>query len=294
MATSLNSMLGDFRGSVNGVCGSRNAAKAYIRARVKPTNPKSDAQKAARAAFRSAGKYFKTLSDTQRAQWQGFALDGYNPLKKSNSGQYTAAQVLTGIMASVNSSNVLFQTPVVTAFGTPGTLLTLSSNLMSIDVNAPIFSIAPVVQDTVAGPASFNCLGAWLETSGTLTLDFAFEGLASSGLGQGLLLDSNNLRFGFGCYISNSVNYANQRPKSIMQSNLGFTGIIDLTAPGLLAEHGIRVTMDVSSQLLRYKSHPLANQWFKITPILIGENGTQTKLNTVNMQFGVVAPTIPT
>ena len=95
MATSLNSMLGDFRGSVNGVCGSRNTAKAYIRARVKPTNPKSDAQKAARAAFRSAGKYFKTLSDTQRAQWQGFALDGYNPLKKSNTGQYTAAQVLT-------------------------------------------------------------------------------------------------------------------------------------------------------------------------------------------------------
>jgi len=62
----------------------------------------------------------------------------------------------------------------------------------------------------------------------------------------------------------------------------------------LLAEHGIRVTMDVGAQLLRYKSHPLANQWFKCTPILIGENGTQTKLNTVDMQFDAAPPTIPT
>jgi hypothetical protein len=293
MGTSKNSMLGDFRGSINGVTGSRNASGAFFRARVKPTNPKSLAQKAARAAFRGAGKVYGGLTDEQRAQWQTFNLSAFNPLKKANNGNYTASQVVTAIMASVASSNALFATPTIESFGSPGTMLSHFDGLMSIDNNAPIFSIAPNLADTASGPANFNCLGAWLESSGTLTMDFAFEGLASSGLGQGEMIDSQGLAFGFGAYISSSVKYANQRPKTAMQSNLGFTGIITMGTPDLSTKHGIRVSMDVSAQLARYKSYPVVDSYFKLTPILIGENGTQTKLNTVDMKFGTAPPTLP-
>jgi hypothetical protein len=294
MATSLNSILGDFRGSVNGVTGSRNSSKAFIRGRVKPTNPKSVAQRAARAAFRAAGKIFKTLTDEQRAQWGTFAKDGYNPLKKANKGNYTAAQVVTAIASSVASSNALFSVPTIEAFGAPGTMLSIGCSLMSVNVDAPQFSIAPSIQDTVLGPANMNVLGAYLESNGDCTIDIQFEGLAGTGLGQDKFLDPNGLKFGFGCYISTGTNYANQRPSTMLQSNLGFTGVVTTLTSTLTGKHGIRIVFNCSNQLARYKTFPVLNTWFLATPILVGENGTQTKLNTVPMQFGTAAPTLPT
>lgn len=89
----------DARGSAGGVTASRNKSGAYFRARVKPVNPKSTRQEAARTyvAF-FAQRWHEDLTVVQRGLWETYAaavtmknglgetihLSGYNQYMRTN------------------------------------------------------------------------------------------------------------------------------------------------------------------------------------------------------------------
>jgi len=95
----------DARGSIAGTTFSRNKSGAYVRARVKPVNPKSVRQEAARTILSYLAEYWhKTLSPTVRGHWETYAaavpmlnklgetihLSGYNHFMRSNSVRMTS------------------------------------------------------------------------------------------------------------------------------------------------------------------------------------------------------------
>ena len=65
----LSTILSEARGSINGATFSRNSSGAYIRARVKPVNPNTTAQSAARAQFATLSSAYKSLSAADRLTW---------------------------------------------------------------------------------------------------------------------------------------------------------------------------------------------------------------------------------
>jgi hypothetical protein len=67
-------ILGEIRGKLGGVVGSRNKGGPYLRAHAAPTNPNSARQQSTRNQLATASSYWSsTLTDAQRAQWDEWA-----------------------------------------------------------------------------------------------------------------------------------------------------------------------------------------------------------------------------
>ncbi len=59
----------DMRGKINGNVYSKNKGGAYVRVRVKPSNPQSSAQSAVRAGFTSLSQAWRSLTASARQSW---------------------------------------------------------------------------------------------------------------------------------------------------------------------------------------------------------------------------------
>lgn len=68
----ISPLISDARGSLGGTTFARNRAGVYTRARVAPTQPRTDSQQANRAGFATLAQQWKTLSTSQ--------IDGWNLL----------------------------------------------------------------------------------------------------------------------------------------------------------------------------------------------------------------------
>lgn len=68
-------MMTDARGKLGGQVFSKNAAGAYIRTKVTPSNPQSARQSAVRSLFGSISQQWSALTDAQRAAWNGAVED---------------------------------------------------------------------------------------------------------------------------------------------------------------------------------------------------------------------------
>lgn len=112
----------DMRGKINGNVYSKNKGGAYVRVRVKPSNPRSADQSAVRAFFTTNSQAWRGLSDNERASWMQGAI---NFARKNRVGD---SHVLSG--------NALYQS--------------LNKNLADVG-RAPISVCpAPDVVDTVS------------------------------------------------------------------------------------------------------------------------------------------------
>jgi hypothetical protein len=70
----MSALAQDIRGSQGGLTFSRNRGGAYVRARVAPINPNTNAQRAQRTIFgQNAKAWSGSLSDDQRGAWTAFA-----------------------------------------------------------------------------------------------------------------------------------------------------------------------------------------------------------------------------
>lgn len=283
----------NYSGSVDGITGSRNASGAYFKKKVKATNPKSLAQIAARAAFRSAGKVFSTLTEAVRAQWESFRKTVYNPFNGKNRQQYTAAQACTAIMASIYNFNRLIITPTIQGFGEATAITGLTVADVPSSGDAPLFSVSPNIKDTTNTSADYEIVGIYAEDWSKVIADLRFKGLSGAGLGQGDLVDSQDLPYGFQLFISSPVSNKGITPKSEMANAIGSTGIVTFATDDLETFVGFRLKLDCTAAIARMKEQPIDDQWFKITITITDAKGTQSKIGTSYAQLGVAAPTIP-
>lgn len=75
----ITNYLGELSGKLGGLVYARNKAGAYVRSYATPTNPRSGAQLALRAAFTSAVTSWHALGDTIKAQWNQYAITNFKP-----------------------------------------------------------------------------------------------------------------------------------------------------------------------------------------------------------------------
>jgi hypothetical protein len=122
----------DMRGKINGNVYSKNKGGAYVRVRVKPSNPRSTDQSAVRAFFTTNSQAWRGLTDNERASWMQGAI---NFARKNRVGD---SHVLSG--------NALYQS--------------LNKNLADVGI-APITTCpAPDVVDTVSVSTAVAATGA--------------------------------------------------------------------------------------------------------------------------------------
>lgn len=122
----LGGIVAQASGSLDGVVFSHNRNGRYVRARVKPTNPKSVKQQSVRSNLASLSQTWRTLTTAQRNQWTAL---GAQMTQTNSIGEATT---LTGLQAfvSVNQLKLTAGQAVVTTAPvldsaptfTPGTL----------------------------------------------------------------------------------------------------------------------------------------------------------------------------
>lgn len=69
---------GDQRGTVGGVVYSKNKYGSYVKQKVSPVQPNTDAQKAIKGIFSTISRSWNGLTDTQKQAWNDFAA--HNPI----------------------------------------------------------------------------------------------------------------------------------------------------------------------------------------------------------------------
>jgi hypothetical protein len=96
------SVVNDARNKTGGIVYSKNKYGSFIRRKVSPAQPRTDAQTAIRAGLTTTSKDWSgVLNDTERAAWAAFALS--NPVHD----QFGAAVILTGAQTYVRLNNAI-------------------------------------------------------------------------------------------------------------------------------------------------------------------------------------------
>ena len=81
----------DFTGKIGNSVFAANKGGNYLRDYTIPANPQTDRQVSARSLFRTASAAWYSLTDADRAQWNSFASESFNPLNPKDDG-YTGRQ----------------------------------------------------------------------------------------------------------------------------------------------------------------------------------------------------------
>ena len=70
-----SALIADAKGSVGGNVFARNKAGLYVRARIKPLNPRSTRQQERRAYAAAAASHWAAITPQERADWQAYAVN---------------------------------------------------------------------------------------------------------------------------------------------------------------------------------------------------------------------------
>jgi len=274
MARIIGSVIGELRGKASGYVFSRNRGGAYVRQYVVPVNPRTGAQTLARAAFTNSASGYNSLSSAQRAAWDSFALNIYNPRRGSNNGQFSGANAFaacntvlksqenaigTGLIASMVGSLTVASETVVSGVNYPAAT-TLSSQLLATS-GAPI--------DVAITDTELKMGTGW-----NIDMDL----LATGGVGTGSETLNDELkahsgqRVGFVVYISNPVPtastfvsnpYFQRLAASKLPTFTSTTGVPDIRYSGALD----------GTSWAGYKSAPAPGQWVLMSIGIYSEFG---------------------
>lgn len=138
-------LFNDASGSMGGVTAAKNRGGSYMRKRVKPLNPKTDAQYDARLALAAAAANWRALTDGQRLAWNAYAetitfTNGVgDPAKLSGFQCFSAANSMAKRLSMSNISN---------APTTPGRATFTPPSAVSFDVSANTVSVAITATDS--------------------------------------------------------------------------------------------------------------------------------------------------
>lgn len=280
MARVLGNPFGELRGKAGGSVFSRNRAGQFMRVYGKPAQANSDAQTSSRATFGMASQSYSALTTLSRSTYENFALNVYNPLRKTNIGQYTGQQAYIAQKQSVEQS--IIQT-ILCDFeplggGTPHPYTDLG---FSVGVTAPVQTVQPTVPPATGGvplPLSFNVNS--LTSIGVMDFDILF-GLTGMGIAAGDLRDFNGKPFAIGFYLSDPLKNANSRPKNKWFQFAGNTPVPNFTTNLPAGTLGLSVPL-FQINLTRFKSFLAVDNFVQVTCVQIGNDGTQA---TVGSQY---------
>jgi hypothetical protein len=289
MAHSSNGVLGEFRGKLGNIVGSRNAAGAIIRKKTIPKNPKTIAQRNARTRFATATAGWKTVSLALRQNWEVFAKAGFNPLRKINRGQLTGANAYQGIQSSISGSNFGLSLPSVGSFSTAIVLAPVTGVPIAVSNVAPVNTVQSNIYDATVGSYPMTLISAQLTTAGLFCMDIRFTGVGATPPVLPKWIDGKSKPFGFMVYFSEPLTFVGKRAANALSSQIGFTGIFPNTAIGTAPVPGARITFSGSAQIANWKKAPALGNIYQATVVVVGNDGTQMILGKA---FLTVAATL--
>ena len=279
MATTKGTLLENTRGRIGPVVFSANGSRGYVKLYKKPTNPNSLAQQNQRNRFRTMSGGFNVLSQAIQQSWADFANNVFNPLRKTNKGQYSAIMGFKGTKLIIQAANDR-AVPVSVTFdaGTPS--VTLTSLAVSMPSIAPSVSVRPDIYDTATGNYPYKISGCALSQAGVVLASVEFDGAPAAGITGTAIKDENGLKQGFSIYISDTVKAIGQKPRNFYNQNLGFTGIIQTTTPTTATHKKINLIMNCAGLIPNFKRFPITGQVVVMTVCVVGENGTISSIGS--------------
>lgn len=194
------------RNSIAGQTFSQNKGGTYAKAKPIPTNPRSPAQQAVRAAFALNSKQWSgTLTDSQRAAWNFFAAN--NPYNNV----FGQSKQLSGMSMMMKLNQVLSQIgaafegdapadlsvpglAAVTGFGSEGggsniETITITTAAQAVTAGAKyyIFATPPLAAGKSAGTSDFRFIEATAAIAAAVTIEIntAYFNVFGSGAAEG-------------------------------------------------------------------------------------------------------------
>ncbi len=107
----INPIWGEMRGSLGGISFSRNKGGQYVRLRVKPTDPSSEAQMLMRVAMNNVSRLWsQSLTEQQREAWREYAANNQVPSRLGGWMNLSGHQWF----CALNARNLRVGNPIIT------------------------------------------------------------------------------------------------------------------------------------------------------------------------------------
>lgn len=280
MATIKGSLIEGIRGKFHGLVGSANASGSYVRMYKKPTNPNSQAQQDQRNRFRNMSGGFNALTQSIQQGWAVFANTNFNPLRKTNKGQFTAIMAFKAIKLLVIGNNERF-IPFTATYDLATPTVVLTSLAVAMPISAPINSVRPNIYNTATENIPLQLTTSTITSAGACTATIAFAGVPAAGLTGTEFKDENGTKLGFTFYISEPVHGIGYRCKNPYNQNLGFTQIIQTATTSTATHKQINFTWNCATLKAKFKRFPLVGEVVQMTACVVGDNGTISSLGSV-------------
>jgi len=286
MARILGSLIGELSGKLGGYVFSRNGSGAYIRQYVKPINPNSVAQAAARQLFTNAASSYHALVDFQKANWSDFAKNLYNPLVGPNDGQFSGFNAYVACNIAVQGANKGLDLVNFFPLGDPLSPATQISIPSVVNPSSNTLSTSVMSEGGIA----ISLAGAVINESfpGEFSLNIQYNvGGGGAPAGQKIkseLTSGTGQRIGIGLYMSNGVQQRHDFVNSpylfkVFQTGLLTFGDLDGIS-NIVSEFVLK-----ADQFTDYKEAPIEGNYVRFTPFIYSEFGQIAKLASITKEL---------
>lgn len=299
------SPLGELSGKMGGLVFARNKGGAYVRQYAIPINPNTVAQVNARALFGASVANWHSLTPAQKANWENYAQQIYQPLNNANGATFSginAFTALSAVVANANAKLMIGNANNYSLFVDDITEITIDvENSYSLGLNPPAVYNTGTLYGSVVNPspepanfnleirtASLNELLNWQVTFDVVAV--SNEGVApTSNLGTGNFnlgtqIQNTTLQdVGFSCYMSESFNQLGDFVVNPFKIHLGTTALIGATATNVTGEY-LKIVSNLSPLNRNdYQALPSPGDKVRLTFVMIDRYGQRKMIGSRNV-----------
>jgi hypothetical protein len=216
---------------------------------------------------------WKNLGIGIPANWNLFASNFFNPLRHTNTGQYSGFQAFVSCRSAINSFNNALVTTTQTTDVSGGTLGSTYKAFV-IPSDAPEYSITPTIIDSAPPPHNLLLESASITSLGAVTFRIRYIPTPLPGLNTVTWMDGGNVQYGFAVYISDTVSNVGNSVRHLYKQLIGSTGRMTITTPNLQNSHYCDFAMSASARIQGFKSFPVVNNIVKLSVVVVDTWGT--------------------
>lgn len=271
-------------GKVGGGVYAHNKAGSYIRILRKPTNPRSIAQVQARSCFGSGSNLWRACTSAQKAAYNTFATNSFNPLNAKPGVMYSGNQAAGALNTACIAANLLIRTTVlkIATITSTATYGTFGGN-----TNPPAYRLAGQIDSSTHTPLNCALGSATVTTSGTATMIITTDNLISAA--PTFNNTGQTEKLGFGLYMSNPFTTGQNFVTNKYHTFLGSTGtILTATATIVTPKNGFEIDFTGTEFIpANHKTWITVGNKVRLSAVIMSVSGQLIDIGSVD--FTVVA-----
>ena len=272
------SMIGELSGKLGGNVFARNKSGAYIRQYVIPVDPRTIAQVNARSKFGAASSNFHALTPEQKANWQNFASNVFNPKtgKLGVSSGFNAFVSLNNVVLNAKIRSATFKIDSVAApataqnFGTSydPPAFALESNLIMSGGGNSAISLSDITMEP------WQTAGPYIDIP--IKILYNITGLSGPMGDIGYTEDAKGNYYGFKAFMSNPVAQPGVFVQNPYLIDLGTVKPVNFTTP-VSSPENFEVSFAASLLAANYQALGTTGQYVEISVFQVSQTGMLLK-----------------